>query len=79
MNLEAGAPALAAEVKRCREQARRVYYGAVSERKNSDYNNNSTGRTREYTASAGAVVRSEPRRGKGNIVCRIFADSLRLR
>ena len=31
MNLETSVQALAAEVKRCREQARRVYYGAVSE------------------------------------------------
>ncbi len=38
------------------------------------YDNCSTDRTRERAASAGAVVRSELRVGKGNVVCRMFAD-----
>src|SRR5262245_17325446 len=38
------------------------------------YDNNSTDRTRESAAAARAVVRSEPRQGKGNVVCRMFAD-----
>lgn len=38
------------------------------------YDNASTDRTREVAAAAGAVVRSEPRRGKGHVVRRMFAD-----
>ena len=38
------------------------------------YDNRSTDRTREAAAAAGAVVRTEPRRGKGNVVRRMFAD-----
>lgn len=38
------------------------------------YDNNSTDRTREAAAQAGAVVRVEARQGKGNVVCRMFAD-----
>ena len=38
------------------------------------YDNNSTDRTREAAAAAGAVVRGEARRGKGNVVRRMFAD-----
>jgi glycosyltransferase involved in cell wall biosynthesis len=38
------------------------------------YDNSSTDRTRERAAGAGAVVRSEPRVGKGNVVSRMFAD-----
>lgn len=38
------------------------------------YDNGSGDRTREVAAAAGAVVRSEPRRGKGNVVRRAFAD-----
>lgn len=38
------------------------------------YDNGSADRTREVAAAAGAVVRSEPRRGKGNVVRRAFAD-----
>ncbi|SHJ45423.1 Glycosyltransferase involved in cell wall bisynthesis [Roseomonas rosea] len=38
------------------------------------YDNNSTDRTREAAAAAGAVVRSEPQQGKGNVVRRMFAD-----
>ena len=38
------------------------------------YDNGSTDRTREAAAAAGAVVRGEGRRGKGNVVRRMFAD-----
>ena len=38
------------------------------------YDNNSTDRTNDVARAAGAVVRSEPRQGKGNVVRRMFAD-----
>lgn len=38
------------------------------------YDNASTDRTAELAAAAGAVVRPEPMRGKGNVVRRMFAD-----
>lgn len=38
------------------------------------YDNNSRDRTREIACAAGAMVRSEPRQGKGNVVRRMFAD-----
>ncbi len=38
------------------------------------YDNNSTDRTAEIAKQAGALVRHEPRRGKGNVVRRAFAD-----
>ncbi len=38
------------------------------------YDNNSSDRTAEVAREAGAIVRSEPRRGKGNVVRRAFAD-----
>lgn len=38
------------------------------------YDNNSTDRTRAVAAAAGAVVRGEAMRGKGNVVRRMFAD-----
>ncbi len=38
------------------------------------YDNNSTDMTREVAAKAGAIVRSELRQGKGNVVRRMFAD-----
>ncbi|NJQ01705.1 glycosyltransferase family 2 protein [Streptomyces zingiberis] len=38
------------------------------------YDNNSTDRTAEVARTAGAIVREEPRRGKGNVVRRAFAD-----
>ena len=38
------------------------------------YDNNSTDRTREVAAAARAIVRSETSQGKGNVVCRMFAD-----
>jgi glycosyltransferase involved in cell wall biosynthesis len=38
------------------------------------YDNNSTDTTAKEAAAAGALVRYEPRRGKGNVVRRMFAD-----
>ena len=38
------------------------------------YDNNSRDRTREVAAAAGAVVRSEPLQGKGNVIRRMFSD-----
>jgi glycosyltransferase involved in cell wall biosynthesis len=38
------------------------------------YDNASDDRTAELAARAGAVVRHEDRRGKGTVVCRMFAD-----
>jgi glycosyltransferase involved in cell wall biosynthesis len=38
------------------------------------YDNNSRDRTVEVARKAGAVVRKEPRQGKGNVVRRMFAD-----
>lgn len=38
------------------------------------YDNNSTDRTREEAAAAGAVVRQERRQGKGWVIQRMFAD-----
>ncbi len=38
------------------------------------YDNNSKDRTCEVAAEAGAIVRTEPLQGKGNVVCRMFAD-----
>ena len=38
------------------------------------YDNNSTDRTIDVARAAGAVVRSERRQGKGNVVRRMFAD-----
>lgn len=38
------------------------------------YDNNSSDRTAEVAAAAGAIVRTELRKGKGNVVRRAFAD-----
>jgi glycosyltransferase involved in cell wall biosynthesis len=38
------------------------------------YDNNSTDRTIDEARAAGAIVRSEPLQGKGNVVRRMFAD-----
>lgn len=38
------------------------------------YDNNSTDRTSELAAKAGAIVRFEPRQGKGNVVRQMFRD-----
>src|SRR5688500_17176488 len=38
------------------------------------YDNNSTDNTVEEARRAGAVVRGEPRQGKGHVIRRMFAD-----
>ncbi|WP_095756355.1 glycosyltransferase family 2 protein [Streptomyces xinghaiensis] len=38
------------------------------------YDNNSTDRTAEVAREAGAIIREEPRKGKGNVIRRAFAD-----
>ena len=38
------------------------------------YDNNSTDKTVEVAAAAGAIVRTERMQGKGNVVRRMFAD-----
>ncbi|HUO22794.1 MAG TPA: glycosyltransferase family 2 protein [Caulobacteraceae bacterium] len=38
------------------------------------YDNNSTDKTQEVARAAGAIVRREPLRGKGNVLRRMFAD-----
>ena len=38
------------------------------------YDNNSTDRTAEIAANAGAIVRKEPRQGKGNVIRAMFED-----
>ncbi|MEL6979027.1 MAG: glycosyltransferase family 2 protein [Pseudomonadota bacterium] len=38
------------------------------------YDNNSTDRTVDVAHEAGAIVRTEPRQGKGNVVRRMFSD-----
>ena len=38
------------------------------------YDNNSTDRTAEIAAAAGAIVRKEPRQGKGNVIRAMFED-----
>lgn len=38
------------------------------------YDNNSSDRTQDVAAAAGAIVRSEKQQGKGNVVRRMFAD-----
>lgn len=38
------------------------------------YDNNSTDRTAEVARKAGAIIREEPRKGKGNVIRRAFAD-----
>lgn len=38
------------------------------------YDNNSTDRTSEVAKAAGAIVKFEPQKGKGNVVRRMFAD-----
>src|SRR5579871_4823155 len=38
------------------------------------YDNNSRDRTAAVAREAGAIVRSEPRKGKGNVMRRMFAD-----
>src|SRR5215471_14316942 len=62
-NEEAAIPRVVADFRACLPDA--VVY---------IYDNNSTDRTAEVARAAGAVVRREPRQGKGNVVRRMFAD-----
>ena len=39
------------------------------------YDNNSTDRTAEIATSEGAIVRKEPRQGKGNVIRAMFAKT----
>jgi glycosyltransferase involved in cell wall biosynthesis len=39
------------------------------------YDNNSTDRTIAVATAAGAICRTEPQQGKGNVVRRMFSDS----
>ncbi len=52
----------------------RDFRAALPEARIYVYDNNSTDRTRERAAEAGATVRVETRKGKGHVVCRMFAD-----
>lgn len=47
---------------------------ALPEAKIFVYDNNSTDQTVDIARKAGAVVRKEPRQGKGNVIRRMFAD-----
>ena len=50
------------------------FQGALPEAAVFVYDNNSTDRTAEAAAGAGAVVRREARKGKGHVIQRMFAD-----
>jgi glycosyltransferase involved in cell wall biosynthesis len=52
----------------------RSFRGALPDARVYVFDNNSTDGSPELAARAGAVVRSEPRQGKGNVVRRMFAD-----
>lgn len=52
----------------------RDFRAALPEAEIHVYDNNSRDRTVEVARQAGATVRSEPLRGKGNVVRRMFAD-----
>ncbi len=52
----------------------RDFRAALSDAAIFVYDNNSTDRTVQEAAAAGAIVRTEPLRGKGNVVRRMFAD-----
>ena len=52
----------------------RDFRGALPEAAVYVYDNNSTDRTKEVAAVAGAICRHEPLQGKGNVVRRMFAD-----
>jgi len=62
-NEETAIPKVIADFKRVLPQAK-IYV----------YDNNSRDRTVEVAKAAGAIVRSEPLQGKGNVVRRMFAD-----
>jgi hypothetical protein len=50
------------------------FKSALSEASIYVYDNNSTDKTIAVARTAGAIVRKEPRQGKGNVVRRMFAD-----
>jgi glycosyltransferase involved in cell wall biosynthesis len=52
----------------------RDFLGTVPDATVFVYDNNSTDRTAEEAAAAGATVRREPRKGKGHVIQRMFAD-----
>jgi glycosyltransferase involved in cell wall biosynthesis len=52
----------------------RDFRASLPEAKIYVYDNNSTDKTSEVARDAGAIVRAEPLRGKGNVVRRMFAD-----
>jgi hypothetical protein len=64
----------------CRNEERTVgrvvsdFRAALPQARVFVYDNGSTDRTEERAMAAGAIVRHERRRGKGNVVCRMFAD-----
>ncbi|HEX8365150.1 MAG TPA: glycosyltransferase family 2 protein [Allosphingosinicella sp.] len=51
-----------------------AFRAALPEARIYVYDNNSTDRTGEVAAAAGAIVRTERMQGKGNVVRRMFAD-----
>jgi len=72
-------PRLAVLIPCCNEEATigqvvRDFRAAVPEADLYVYDNNSRDRTREVAEAAGALVRREPRQGKGHVVRRMFAD-----
>jgi glycosyltransferase involved in cell wall biosynthesis len=52
----------------------RAFRAALPDAEIYVYDNNSRDRTAEVARAAGAIVRSEPLQGKGNVVRRMFAD-----
>jgi glycosyltransferase involved in cell wall biosynthesis len=52
----------------------RDFRAALPDAKVYVYDNNSKDRTAEVAREAGAIVRNEPRQGKGNVMRRMFAD-----
>ena len=52
----------------------RDFRAALPQAKVYVYDNNSKDRTAEVAREAGAIVRNEPRQGKGNVMRRMFAD-----
>ncbi len=55
-------------------QTVRAFRGALPQAQIYVYDNNSKDRTAERAREAGAIVRSELRQGKGNVMRRMFAD-----
>ncbi len=52
----------------------RDFRAALPDAKVYVYDNNSKDRTADVAREAGAIVRNEPRQGKGNVMRRMFAD-----